>query len=237
MPSRANSKANLNAVEPVPEPSIDHENLQVQELKNQVGLYHHQLEHAQRTIMQYEMRMQALMNELNSTKMQATEYTGNQDNVIRSLQEQINVWKSKYEAMAKMYQGLRNEHLELLKKYQEALKNAGSKEALAKLQDDLKAKTAAYNTLLSEKNQLKAEFDRAKESHLEEIARLRRDVAENKARVTEMAQSKGSEYDNLVKKFNMEKSLLEDLNMVITSIITLSSLIVENSKNSRNWRK
>ena len=144
--------------------------------------------------MQYQMKMQAMENELNMTRSQMMELSGNQDALIRSLQEQINVWKSKYEAMAKLYQGLRGEHIEVLKKYQEAVKNASAKDALSKLQEEGKAKNAAIVALTGEKNQIKAEMERLRDSHSEELGRLRRDVAESKARLSEMAQSKGSEY-------------------------------------------
>jgi hypothetical protein len=36
------------------------------------------------------------------------------DNTIRALQEQVAMWKTKYENIAKMYAQLRKEHLELL---------------------------------------------------------------------------------------------------------------------------
>ncbi len=55
------------------------------------------------------------------------------DQFIFQLQEQLNQWKVKYEALAKMYAQLRQDHLDLLQKTKEF-----SKFNLPDLQNELK---------------------------------------------------------------------------------------------------
>jgi len=50
-----------------------------------------------------------------------------QTELIRSLQDQVNSWKQKYEALARLYAQLRKEHLDLLGKFK-GIKDSHKKE-------------------------------------------------------------------------------------------------------------
>ncbi|CDS01949.1 hypothetical protein, partial [Sporisorium scitamineum] len=66
------------------------------------------------------------------------------DEIIKQLQDQVTLWRSKYEALAKLYSQLRSEHLEMLSKYKQMQIKAGSaQEAVDKMERmerDVKAK-------------------------------------------------------------------------------------------------
>lgn len=64
------------------------------------------------------LRMRQLENQLDQLNLKSSH--------DRGLQDEINQWKQKYEALAKLYAQLRKEHLDLLTKFKE-IKDAGSK--------------------------------------------------------------------------------------------------------------
>jgi chromosome segregation ATPase len=132
------------------------------------------------------------------------------DDLIRSLQNEVAMWKTKYENIAKMYAQLRKEHLELLNKYKDIQRQATTaKEAHVekeKLATMVKSKNSELSELMKEKEMWKNALEKAKEETTEEITRLRREAADSKARFEELTNSKGAETQNLVAKFNSEKS-------------------------------
>ena len=48
------------------------------------------------------------------------------DDLIRQLQDQVTLWRNKYEALAKLYSQLRAEHLEMLSKFKQMQLKANS---------------------------------------------------------------------------------------------------------------
>jgi len=80
--------------------------------------------------------------------------------------EQVALWKSKYEALAKLYSQLRNEHLDLLQKYKSVqLKAASAQEAIdrrEKLEREMKSKNLELADMIRERDRALFDLDRAK---------------------------------------------------------------------------
>jgi chromosome segregation ATPase len=118
------------------------------------------------------------------------------DDLIRRLQEEIAQWKIKYENIAKMYAQLRKEHLELLSRVKDIQSKAQiSREAVAekdKLAESVRLKTMQLNEAMQESARWKMDTERMQESSRQEVAVLRRETAEAKAKFDELSKSKGS---------------------------------------------
>lgn len=129
--------------------------------------------------------------------------------------EQINIWKSKYEALAKLYSHLRQEHLELLTKFKAVqLKANSAQEAvdkMEKLQKEIKDKNLQMADMVRERDRAKNELLRWQNTQNDEIARLKRDLERANGRVEDLGRSQSSELGAMVAKFNREKQDLEDL--------------------------
>ncbi|KAF8951805.1 sla2 Src-like adaptor 2 [Haplosporangium bisporale] len=128
---------------------------------------------------------------------------------------QINIWKSKYEALAKLYSQLRQEHLDLLGKFKTVqLKANSAQEAMdkfEKMQKEIKDKNLQMADMVRERDRAKNELLRWQNTQNDEIARLKRDLEMANGRVEDLGRSKSSEVGSMVAKFNKEKQDLEDL--------------------------
>jgi protein-arginine kinase activator protein McsA len=80
--------------------------------------------------------------------------------------EQINMWKSKYDALAKLYSQLRHEHLELLGKYKQMQhKAASAQEAIdkrEKLEREMKTKNLELADMIRERDRALYDLDRVR---------------------------------------------------------------------------
>lgn len=76
------------------------------------------------------------------------------------------MWKSKYEALAKLYSQLRHEHLDLLSKYKQVqLKANSAQEAIErrdKLEREMKSKNLELADMIRERDRALYDFDRLK---------------------------------------------------------------------------
>jgi chromosome segregation ATPase len=88
------------------------------------------------------------------------------DELIMQLQKQIEVWKSKYEALAKLYSQLRGEHLDLLNKSKGfQLKANSAQEAIDKMERmerDVKTKNLELADMIRERDRARYDMDRLK---------------------------------------------------------------------------
>lgn len=135
------------------------------------------------------------------------------DQLIQQLQDQINAWRNKYEALAKLYTQLRAEHLEMLSKFKEMqLKATTTQEVLDKMERmerELKSKNLELADMLRERDRSRYEVDRQKSIHKEEIERVRRELNFANERSDDLSRSKNSEVSNVLKKFNRQIADLE----------------------------
>ena len=132
------------------------------------------------------------------------------DDLIRSLEEQVAMWRAKYENIAKMYAQLRKEHLELLGRFKEFQTKANAYNQVAaenqKLQAALQEKTAAWSELSRDGSHWKAEYHRLKDLSQEETARLQKEIQESHARLEHISASKGEETQSLIAKLHSQQS-------------------------------
>lgn len=130
--------------------------------------------------------------------------------MIRSLQEQVAMWRTKYENIAKMYAQLRKEHLEMLGRYKEMQKQAQSAQQAIAEKDGLvaaqKAKQAEILELTANMERFKAQLEQTRRSAEEDVARYRQEADDSKQRFNQLSQSKGAETAALAAKFNAEKA-------------------------------
>jgi huntingtin-interacting protein 1-related protein len=61
--------------------------------------------------------VKALETELASVNAHIGSQVASKDDLIKQLQEQVALWRNKYEALAKLYSQLRTEHLDMLNKF------------------------------------------------------------------------------------------------------------------------
>jgi conjugal transfer/entry exclusion protein len=100
---------------------------------------------------------------------------GAKDELIMQLQNQIEVWKNKYDALAKLYSQLRGEHLDLLNKTQGfQLKASSAQEAIDKMERmerDVKAKNLELADMIRERDRARYDVDRLKSVSAQECLR------------------------------------------------------------------
>ncbi|KAG0329620.1 sla2 Src-like adaptor 2 [Dissophora globulifera] len=185
------------------------------ELEQNVLALRGQYERDQMLIDQYDRRVKGLEQEMQLINLNAQQQLNSKDEMIRSIQEQINIWKSKYEALAKLYSQLRQEHLELLSKFKAVqLKANSAQEAvdkMEKMQKEIKDKTLQMADMVRERDRARNELLRWQNTQNDEIARLKRDLEMANGRVEDLGRSKSSEVGAMMAKFNKEKQDLEDL--------------------------
>ncbi|KAG0278445.1 sla2 Src-like adaptor 2 [Linnemannia exigua] len=185
------------------------------ELERDVLALRGQYERDQMLIDQYDRRVKGLEQEMQLINMNAQQQLASKDEMIRNIQDQINIWKSKYEALAKLYSQLRQEHLDLLGKFKTVqLKANSAQEAvdkMEKMQKEIKDKNLQMADMVRERDRAKNELLRWQNTQNDEIARLKRDLEMANGRVEDLGRSKSSEVGSMVAKFNKEKQDLEDL--------------------------
>lgn len=173
-----------------------------------------QYERDQLMLEQYDRRMKALENELAQLNANFQQQTQSKDDQIRALQEQVNTWRTKYEALAKLYSQLRHEHLELLQKFKGVqLKAASAQEAIdkrEKLERELKTKNLELADMIRERDRALHDKDRTMGGHKEEVEKLQRELRMAIDRADNSERAKGSELSAMLSRHNREVADLEE---------------------------
>lgn len=173
-----------------------------------------QYERDQLMLQQYDRRMKDLEEQLNQLNANFHSQNASKDDQIRALQEQVNTWRTKYEALAKLYSQLRQEHLDLLQTTKSLkLKAASAQEAIdrrEKLEREMKTKNLELADMIRERDRALHEKDRTQGGHREELEKLKRELrfALDKAENAERA--KGTEISSMLAKYNREMADLEE---------------------------
>lgn len=158
--------------------------------------------------------MKALEGELQQLHSNFGQQTASKDEQIKALQEQINTWRTKYEALAKLYSQLRHEHLELLQKFKSVqLKAASAQEAIdrrEKLEREIKTKNLELADMIRERDRAMHDKDRSTGGHKDELEKLRRELRLALDKADSADRSKGSELSSLLSRHNREISDLEE---------------------------
>lgn len=152
--------------------------------------------------------------ELNGVQTHISSQLNSKDELIKQLQDQVTLWRNKYEALAKLYSQLRTEHLDMLSKFKQMqLKANSAQEAvdrMERMERDLKAKNLELADMLRERDRARFDIDRQKSSHKEEGDRLRRELAFANERAEDYSRSKSSEVSSVLSRYNRQVSELED---------------------------
>lgn len=173
-----------------------------------------QYERDQLMLQQYDQRMKALEGELAQLNQNFQQQTASKDDQIRALQEQVNTWRTKYEALAKLYSQLRHEHLELLQKFKGVqLKAASAQEAIdkrEKLERELKTKNLELADMIRERDRALHDKDRSSGGHKDELEKLKRELRMALDRADNADRAKGSELSAMLSRHNREIADLEE---------------------------
>ena len=173
-----------------------------------------QYERDQLMLEQYDRRMKDLESQLNQLNNNFTQQTQSKDDQIHALQEQVNTWRTKYEALAKLYSQLRHEHLELLQKFKGVqLKAASAQEAIdkrEKLEREIKTKNLELADMIRERDRALHEKDRMTGGNREELEKLKRELRFALDKADNAERAKGTELSGMLAKYNREMADLEE---------------------------
>jgi hypothetical protein len=173
-----------------------------------------QYERDQLMLQQYDQRVKALEGELGQLQNSFGQQITSKDDQIRALQEQVNTWRTKYEALAKLYSQLRHEHLDLLQKFKSVqLKAASAQEAIdrrEKLEREIKTKNLELADMIRERDRALHDKDRLTGSNKDELEKLKRELRMANDRADNLERSKGNELSTMLSKYNREMADLEE---------------------------
>ncbi|RDL31513.1 putative cytoskeleton assembly control protein SLA2 [Venustampulla echinocandica] len=165
-------------------------------------------------LQQYDQKIKALEGELAQLQSNYGQQIGSKDDQIRALQEQVNTWRTKYEALAKLYSQLRHEHLDLLQKFKSVqLKAASAQEAIdkrEKLEREIKTKNLELADMIRERDRALHDKDRLTGGNKEEMEKLKRELRMALDRADNLERSKGNELSSMLSKYNREMADLEE---------------------------
>ncbi|KIM47780.1 hypothetical protein M413DRAFT_439451 [Hebeloma cylindrosporum] len=214
---RAQAEAQRQAQEQLMQQQMMYSNQAAQqqsELERELLAMRGQYERDQIFLEQYDRRVKALEAELSGVNTHIGSQLTAKDDLIKQLQDQVTLWRNKYEALAKLYSQLRTEHLDMLAKFKQMqLKANSAQEAvdrMERMERDLKAKNLELADMLRERDRARFDIDRQKSSHKEEVDRLRRDLNFANERAEDSSRSKNSEVSTVMSKYNRQLSELED---------------------------
>ncbi|KAK9703390.1 sla2 Src-like adaptor 2 [Basidiobolus ranarum] len=183
------------------------------ELEQEIMNYRNQQERDMMLMSQYDQRVKALENELARIGLSQQRNDGDLDALIKQLQAEIAEWKAKYEALAKFYAKLRQEHLELLGKLKQVTLRANTATETAhkldRLESELRAKNTELMDMIRERDRAKDELERLRGSDSGELTRMKRELEESKAKLEKLMESTGGELGEMRRKFDEERNELE----------------------------
>lgn len=173
-----------------------------------------QYERDQLMLQQYDRRMKDLEEQLNQLNGNFQMQNRSKDEQIGALQDQANTWRSKYEALAKLYSQLRQEHLDLLQTTKSLkLKAASAQEAIERrerLEREVKTKNLELADMIRERDRALHEKDRTTGGHREEVEKLKRELRLALEKAENAEKAKGSELSSMLAKYNREMADLEE---------------------------
>ncbi|KAJ1736693.1 sla2 Src-like adaptor 2 [Coemansia sp. Benny D160-2] len=187
----------------------------MQEMEQQLLLMRGQHERDQMAIEQYNRRAVALEEQIRQLQQLQQQQDANKDELIRQLQAQIEQWKQKYDALAKLYAQLRQEHLALLTKFKDvSLKANSAAETMSKmdrLEGEMRRKNLELADMMRERDKALADLQRMENRQQGEVDRLRGELEDSEDRVRELVRGKESELKDILRRLNGEKDDIQRL--------------------------
>ena len=193
---------------------INHIHGRAAEIERDLLFMRGQYERDQLMLQQYDMRVKALEMELAAAGQNVHAQMAGKDDMLQQLQEQVETWRKKYEALAKLYSQLRNEHLELLNKYKQTQIKAGSAQEvinkMERMERDIKAKNLEMSDMIRERDRARLELDRARGGEREEVERLKRELRFAEERAEDAVQARSTEVSSIMTRMNAQIAELEE---------------------------
>lgn len=184
------------------------------ELEQQILNARAQYDQDQLMLQQYDQKMKALEEAYNQLQANFNLQNQSKDDQLNALHEQVNTWRSKYEALAKLYSQLRQEHLDLLQTTKSLkLKAASAQEAIdqrERLQREMKTKNLELADMIRERDRALHEKDRSQGGHKDDLDKVKRELRFAIERAENAEKAKGSELSSLMAKYNREMADLEE---------------------------
>ncbi len=193
--------------------SQQHQHSQMQSVAQQLDHLQIQSHRDRDLISQYEQRLLWMNGEME--RLQQSHGLGHE--VERNkLQEDLGQWKTKYEALAKLYAQLRKEHLDLLQKYKSVKDGMGrvseeSQSRLLQLEREMKEKKKEMMDIQVEKNSMKKEIDLVREQGEREVIRVKEELDATKHALTSLSTSQGSQINDLIARFTSDQRKMEEV--------------------------
>ncbi|OMJ29072.1 Endocytosis protein end4 [Smittium culicis] len=189
----------------------------LQEHENQIALLNSQHERDLLTISQYNQRVSALEQQLNQQKILMQQSDASKDELIKALQAQIDQWKQKYDALAKLYAQLRQEHFDLLGKYKSIYSKANEADEanrkILQMQEFISSKNLELAELMGERDKARDEVTKAQNASKSELSRLESELSNLRDHISEKTRAHSKELEELKANFTRENSdFLSQLN-------------------------
>ncbi|KAG8954962.1 sla2 Src-like adaptor 2 [Tulasnella sp. 424] len=189
----------------------DYSTQRMQEIEREMLAMRGQWERDQMMLEQYDQRVKGLESELATMTTNAGSQLLSKDELIKQLTDQVNHWRGKYEALAKLYSEIRSEHLDMfgkLKQYQ--LKTDSAQEAIGKMGRDMEAKNLELTDMIRERDRARFDVDQLKGHQKAEVERLRRDLCFANERLEDATRNKSHEATSMLSKYNRQLNELEE---------------------------
>ena len=211
---RAQEQARLQQEQLMQQQMAAHTQGRMAELEQENLRARAQYEQDQLMLQQYDQRMKALEEQYRQLESNFNLQNQSKDDQLNALQDQVNTWRSKYEALAKLYSQLRQEHLDLLQTTKSLkLKAASAQEAIdarERLQREMKTKNLELADMIRERDRALHDKDRSSGGHKDELEKLKRELRFAIERAENAERAKGSELSSLMAKYNREMADLEE---------------------------
>lgn len=190
----------------------------VAEMERELLALHGQREGDQLMLQLYDQQLKAMESDLAALSASAEQQLASKNELVQNLQEQIAMWKNKYESLAKLYQQLRLEHLTLLSKFKKLQQKAALAEELIaskeKLEKEMKLKNIELADLIRERDRARLELDRLKGGMNSEVSKLEAELREVKS---QLAETEHQQLSNLTAVFDAHKRELEQVKRELAS--------------------
>ncbi|KTW32862.1 hypothetical protein PNEG_04001 [Pneumocystis murina B123] len=204
----------------------------VSELEQEVFNMHGQYNRDQHMLEQYDKKVKILENELQNLNINASQQIESKDSYIKSLQDQIIMWKNKYESLAQLYTQLREEHIDFLSKFKQVqLKAASAQESIEKkekIEKEMDSKNMELTIITRERDRLKLDMDKLK-NQKEELDKINKNLMSSLEKTESSEKSKSLELSSLTSKYNKEVSDFEKLLLAKQEMIDEISLKLQES--------
>lgn len=187
---------------------------QINQMQMEMLAMRGQYERDQILLEQYDRRVKALEGEMAGVSANIGSQMLAKDELIKQLQDQVTLWRNKYESLAKLYSQLRTEHLEMLSKHKQMqLKANSAQEAIDKMErmeKDVKAKNLELADMIRERDRARFDLDRMKSNHKEELDRVRRELNFANEKLEDAERARSHDVSGMASVYKRQIHELED---------------------------